>query len=537
LLRPDPAPFPFFHPKLLTVWREGYGLRELRADAVAGLTVAVVALPLSMAIAIACGLPPGRGLTAAIVGGFLVSLLGGSRHQIGGPAGAFIVLVAASVIRHGVEGMLLATFLSGLMLAVLGLLRLGRFIKYIPYPVTLGFTAGIGAIILASQIVPFLGLRLPGPEPAAFLDKLPMLAAALPTVSPAAVAVGLGTIAVISLVRRHAPRLPGMLIAIALASVAAALGLPVETVGSRFGALPAGLPAPSLPDFALVSAVLPDALAFTLLGAIESLLSAVVADSLSGRRHRPDTELIAQGFANVASALFGGMPVTGTIARTATNVRAGAYGSVSGMIHALVLLAFTLVLAPLAAFIPLAALAGVLVAVAVHMLDVRTIVRLVRTVPAEAGVLIVTLAVTLTRDVVEAIALGTALGSGVIIHRLARMTEVIHVGLDEAPVHDAAGTVTLRITGAFFFGSAPVIEQALDRIGSRPRRLVLDLAAVPLIDTSGAQSLVQIAGRARNQGAEVVVEGATPAVARLLADAGLARVSAAAPAAVAVAAP
>jgi SulP family sulfate permease len=519
--RPDPAPLPFLHPKILTVWREGYHLADLRADALAGLTVAVVALPLSMAIAIACGLPPARGLTAAIVGGFLVSLLGGSRHQVGGPAGAFIVLVAASVLRNGVEGMLLATFLSGLMLAALGLFRLGRFIKYIPYPVTVGFTAGIGAIILASQIVPFLGLTLPGPEPGPVLDKLPALAAALSTVTPAAVALGAGTMAVIWLARRAAPRLPGMLIAITLASAVAALGLPVETVGSRFGALPAGLPAPALPDFALIGAVLPDALAFTLLGAIESLLSAVVADSLSGRRHRPDTELVAQGAANVASALFGGMPVTGTIARTATNVRAGAVGPVAGMAHALVLLAFTLTLAPLAAYIPLAALAGVLVWVALHMLDLRTIARLVRTAPAEAGVVLVTLAVTLTRDLVEAIALGTALGSGVIVHRLAGMTQVIRVGLDEAPVHDPEGTVTLRITGAFFFGSAPVIEQALDRIGTRPRRLVLDLEAVPLIDTSGAQSLAQVAARARDHGAEVVLTGATPAVARLLADAGL----------------
>jgi sulfate permease, SulP family len=296
-------------PELAVTLREPYGLAAFRADLVAGLTVAVVALPLSMAIAIASGVSPDRGLATAIIGGFLVSALGGSRFQIGGPAGAFIILVAATVMQHGVEGLVLATFLSGIMLFALGLLRLGVFVKYIPYPVTLGFTAGIGAIILLSQLRPFLGLDLGGAEPGPVLEKIPALVAALPSVSPWAVAIGLGAFAVIRGLRRFAPAVPGMLVAVvAAAGLVAVFDLPVETIGSVFGGIAPGLPAPALPRFDpdLLRAVLPDAIAFTLLGAIESLLSAVVADSMSGRRHRPNAELLAQGVANVATALFGG---------------------------------------------------------------------------------------------------------------------------------------------------------------------------------------------------------------------------------------
>ncbi|HZV57684.1 MAG TPA: SulP family inorganic anion transporter, partial [Sphingobium sp.] len=295
-----------FTPKLVTVLREGYDLAGFKTDVLAGLAVAIVALPLSMAIAIASGVPPERGLYTAIVGGFLVSLLGGSRYQIGGPAGAFIVLVAATVMQHGIEGLLLATFLSGLMLMALGWLRLGTFVKFIPYPVTVGFTAGIGVIIFSSQIKDLLGLTLAGPEPGPFLPKLQALAAALPSVNAAAVAVSLGAIVVIAACRRWRPGWPAFLIAVALCAIAAwALRLPVETIGTRFGGIARALPAPHLPDFspAHVMAVLPAALSFTLLGAIESLLSAVVADSMSGGRHRSNCELVAQGAANIGSAL------------------------------------------------------------------------------------------------------------------------------------------------------------------------------------------------------------------------------------------
>lgn len=356
-----------FAPKLLSVWREGYGLREFRKDAIAGLTVAIVALPLSMAIAIASGAAPEKGLYTAIIGGFLISAFGGSRFQIGGPAGAFIVLVAAIIERHGYDGLLLATMMAGVMMMALGAFRLGTLIKFIPQPVTIGFTAGIAVIIFASQIKDLLGLSLSAREPGALLPKLQALLGAVSTINPAAFGIALGTMAVISLVKRHRPHWPVLLIAVTLASMAAWLfALPVETIGSRFGGVPSSLPAPSLPalDLARLGALLPDALAIALLGSIESLLSAVVADSMTGRRHRSNTELVAQGMANIGAALFGGITATGTIARTATNVRAGAHGPVSGMLHAVYLLGFMLLLAPLMAKIPLAALAGLLAIVA-----------------------------------------------------------------------------------------------------------------------------------------------------------------------------
>ncbi|MAK82057.1 MAG: sodium-independent anion transporter [Phenylobacterium sp.] len=403
-------------PKLATQLREGYGLADLRADAVAGLTVAIVALPLSMAIAIASGVGPERGLYTAIVGGFLVSMLGGSRFQIGGPAGAFIVLVAGTVHLHGIEGLILATFLSGLMLAAGGVLRLGNLIRLIPAPVTVGFTAGIAVIILASQVRDLLGLTLAGGEPAQFGPKVAALAQALPSANPPAVAVAAVVIALILAVRRWRPAWPALLIAVSLASAAAVLfALPVETIGSKFGGIPRTLPMPHLPDLAWtkVLAVLPAAAAFTLLGAIESLLSAVVADGMTGRRHRSNMELVAQGIANSGAALFGGMPVTGTIARTATNVRAGAHGPVSGMLHALYLLAFMLIAAPLAAYIPLAALAGLLAVVAWNMVEKAEIAHLLRENRGGAAVMAVTLALTLAHDLIAGIAAGCVLAMGI----------------------------------------------------------------------------------------------------------------------------
>ena len=345
----------------MTVLREGYRLGHLRRDLVAGVTVAIVALPLSMAIAIACGVGPERGLYAAIVGGMLVSMLGGSRFQVGGPAGAFIVLVAGTVAVPGIEGLLITTLMAGGILVIAGALRLGSYVRYIPYPVTVGFTAGIAAIIFASQLRDIFGLELAGPEPAAFLPKISALAGAWQTVTPQAVLVAAVTILLIEVARRLRPRWPNLLLAVVGASLLVGLlSLPVETIGSRFGGLPRGLPMPQLPllSWARVIELAPLALSFALLGAIESLLSAVVADSMTGRRHRSNCELVAQGVANIASALFGGLVVTGTIARTATNVRSGAHGPVAGILHSLVLLLFLLVAAPLAAYVPLAALAA-----------------------------------------------------------------------------------------------------------------------------------------------------------------------------------
>ena len=529
---PQPRFADLYTPKLVTILREHYGARDLRADAIAGLTVAIVALPLSMAIAIASGVEPARGLYATIVGGFLVSALGGSRFQIGGPAGAYIVLVAATAAAHGIDGLTLATMLSGVLLIGLGLLRLGTFIKYIPYPVTVGFTSGIAVIILASQLKDLLGLTLAAKEPGPGVPKLAALAEALPSANGAAIAVAGGSIAAILVLRRLRPHWPGFLIAVALAALAAALlHLPVETIGSRFGGIPNMLPAPALPDFspAKVAAVLPSALSFALLGAIESLLSAVVADSMTGRRHRSNCELVAQGAANIASALFGGICVTGTIARTATNVRAGAHGPVAGMLHSLFLLGFIAVAAPLAAYIPLAALAGVLAVVAWNMAEKHEFATLLRASRGDAVVLLATFLLVVFRDLTEGILIGFGLGTLLFLHRMAQAVEVERPPVEEdRPDREGArgpydadfasdpSIVVYRISGAFFFGAAGAVAAALDRIGEAPKAYVVDVSGVPFLDSSAAASVAGFARRAARHGASVFVAGAGPGVRRML---------------------
>jgi SulP family sulfate permease len=409
-----------YRPKLATVLGEGYSFERLRSDLLAGLTVAVVALPLSMAIAVASGVSPERGLYTAVVGGFFVSALGGSRYQIGGPAGAFIVLVAATVARYGVEGLFLTVLLSGAFLTLIGLLRLGSLIRHIPHAVTVGFTCGIAVTILASQLRDFGGIVLPGPEPGPLIPKLTALGQALSTLSPAALAIGIGSVGLIFLLRALRPTWPGMLIAVVAASVAALLlHLPVTTIGSRFGELPRGLPTPQLPHFsvALFWRVLPVALSFTLLGGIESLLSAKVADGMSGRKHRSNMELVAQGIANMASMLFGGISVTGTIARTATNIRAGAKTPMSGIFHSAFILFFLLVAMPLARYVPLAALAGVLVVVCWNMAEKREFARLLRNWQ-EASVLLATFVLTLVRDLTAGIIAGCLMAAILALWRL-----------------------------------------------------------------------------------------------------------------------
>ncbi|ACL56548.1 SulP family inorganic anion transporter [Methylobacterium nodulans] len=524
-----------YTPKLVTILRERYGLADLKADVVAGLTVAIVALPLSMAIAIASGVTPDRGLYAAIVGGFTVSALGGSRFQIGGPAGAFIVLVAATVDQHGVDGLLLATILSGIILLGIGFLRLGTFIKYIPYPVTVGFTAGIAVIIFASQIKDLLGLTLPAKEPGPLIPKLEALVLALPTLNGAALAVAALAIGLILVLRRFRPHWPGFLIAVAAASALAwAAGLPVETIGSRFGGIPQNLPAPQLPALspAKVMEVLPAALSFALLGGIESLLSAVVADSMTGRRHRSNCELVAQGAANIASALFGGICVTGTIARTATNVRSGARGPVSGMLHAAFLLVFMLVAAPLASFIPLPALAAVLAVVAWNMAEKHEFATLLRASRGDALVLLATFLLVVFRDLTEGILVGFGLGALLFLHRMAQAVDVERrqplVAEDAADAAAADRTpydarlasdpnvIVYRISGAFFFGAAATVGAALDRLGERPKAYVIDLSEVPLLDSTAAATIEGFARKAGRQGATVTVAGARPPIRRVL---------------------
>jgi SulP family sulfate permease len=402
-----------YRPKLTTILGEGYSWASFRSDAVAALTVAVVALPLSMAIAVASGVAPERGLYAAIIGGILVSALGGSRFQIGGPAGAFIVLVAATVSKFGIDGLLLTVLMSGVMLGLLGALRIGSLIRYIPHAVTVGFTCGIAVTILASQLKDLGGLKLAGAEPGPFFPKLAAIGSALPTINPAAACVGLGCAAFIFALRRWRPNWPGMLIAVIVASVIATLiHLQVATIGSRFGGIPNGLAWPKLPPISwpLLIDALPAALSFTLLGGIESLLSAKVADAMTGRFHRSNMELVAQGIANIASALFGGISVTGTIARTATNIRAGAKSPFSGIMHSLFILAFMLVAAPLARFVPLAALAGVLIVVCWNMAEKAEFLQLTRHWRSGA-VLLTTFILTLLRDLSTGIAAGCILAA------------------------------------------------------------------------------------------------------------------------------
>ena len=524
-----------FTPKLVTVLRERYRLIDLKADLVAGLTVAIVALPLSMAIAIASGVTPDRGLYTAIIGGFVVSALGGSRFQIGGPAGAFIVLVSATVAKYGVDGLLLATLMSGIILLAIGFLRLGTFIKYIPYPVTVGFTSGIAVIIFASQLKDLLGLTLSGREPGPFLPKMAALLQALPSINPAALGVALGSIGLILALRRLRPHWPGFLIAVALAAIAVSLlHLPVETIGTRFGGIPRSLPAPRLPDISLerIEALLPSALSFALLGGIESLLSAVVADSMSGRRHRSNCELVAQGTANIASALFGGICVTGTIARTATNVRAGARGPVAGMLHALILLVFLSVAAPMASAIPLAVLAGVLAVVAWNMAEKHEFAILLRASHGDAVVLLVTFLLVVFRDLTMGILVGFGLGALLFLHRMAHAVEIERPAVlaDDDQADNGKGDMALyqtaqtthgdiivyRISGAFFFGAVGEVAATLDRIGEHPKAYVLDLAGVPVLDSTAATMIAGFARDARRHGATVHIAGARSSVSRLL---------------------
>ena len=465
-----------------------------------------------------------------------MSALGGSRFQIGGPAGAFIVLVAATVAEHGLDGLLLATMMSGVFLLAIGYARLGTYIKFIPYPVTVGFTAGIAVIIFASQLSALFGLTLPSPEPGALVPKLIALFYKADTMNISALFIALLTVGVIVGLKRLRPTWPGMLLAVLVASTAAtALALPVETIGTRFGGIPRTLPAPSLPDLSLdkAIAVLPAAISFTLLGAIEFLLSAVVADGMTGRRHRSNCELVAQGFANIGSALFGGICVTGTIARTATNVRSGAHGPVAGMMHSLFLVVFMLVAAPLASYIPLAALAGVLAVVAYNMLERDAFAALLRSSWGDAAVLLVTFGLVVFRDLTEGIVVGFALGALLFINRMAKDVSLEqHVPIVPEDVADTSDgnrhpyfsenasdpdLVIYRLSGAFFFGAASAVSTVLDRIADQRKSFVLDFSAVPFLDSTAANIIDRAARKAERAKIRFFITGASPSVHRMLA--------------------
>lgn len=532
------ASWHLFVPKLVTVLREGYGLGALKADAIAGLTVAIVALPLAMALAIASGATPEQGLWTAIIAGFLISALGGSRFQIGGPTGAFVVVVFNIIAAHGYDGLILSTLMAGGLLVLFGVARLGTFIKYVPHPVVTGFTAGIAVIIFVSQVKDLLGLAMES-VPADFPEKIAAYAAALPTAHAPTVAVAAGSLALIVGLRRWKPGLPGFLIAVAAGAVAvAALGLPVETIGSRFGALSTALPVPRLPvvTWDRVVDLVPSAFTIAFLAGVESLLSAVVADGMTGRRHRSNCELVAQGVANAASALFGGLPATGAIARTATNVRSGAHGPVAGMLHAVFVLAFLMIAAPLAAYIPLASLAAVLAVVAWNMSEADRFRHLMRAPAGDRLVLLLTFALTVLVDLTVAIEVGVVLAAVLFMHRMANAVEVqTHARIiqrDEddfgqpvrpvpAPADLPPGVEVYQISGPFFFGAAAKLGEVLDHIRRPPRVLILRMREVPFMDASGAHALDDFVRRCELAGTRVILATTQPPVRRVLEAMGL----------------
>ena len=534
--RPEPR-VPAWHlfvPKLVSALREGYGLGDLRRDALAGLTVAIVALPLAMALAIASGTTPDKGLITAVVAGFLISALGGSRVQIGGPTGAFVVVVFDVIQTHGYDGLVLATLMAGALLVVAGLLRLGTWIKYVPEPVIVGFTAGIAVIIFSSQVKELLGLELAA-EPADFLAKWQAFWQVRETLDPATLALSLAALALILALRRWAPRLPGFLVAVVLASLAAlAFALPVETIGTRFGGIPTTIALPPLPEVTLarLEALLPAAFTIAFLAGIESLLSAVIADGMTGRRHRSNCELVAQGVANAASALVGGMPATGALARTATNVRAGGRTPVAGMLHAVFLLAFMLLLAPLMRHVPLASLAAVLVVVAWNMSDLGRFRHLLRGPLGDRLVLLATFALTVAVDITVAIEVGVVLAAILFMHRMSEAVAIAGVPLIEPDRDDLArpagerrpdqrqdlppGVEVFQLRGPLFFGVSTKFADVLGNIARPPKVLVLRMREVPMMDASGAGSLGDLLAQCRRRGTRVILSGLQPQPAAVL---------------------
>ncbi|WP_293553586.1 SulP family inorganic anion transporter [Parvibaculum sp.] len=521
----DTSRWSLFVPKLVTVLGEGYGPRDFRQDFVAGLTVAIVALPLAMALAIASGTTPDKGIATAVVAGFLISALGGSRFQIGGPTGAFVVVVFNVIAKHGYDGLVLSTLMAGLLLIGAGLLRVGTFIKYMPQPVITGFTAGIAVIIASSQIKDFFGLAVEN-VPAEFFPKLEALALALPSLHAGTFGVAAGALAVILLLRRYRPSWPGFLIAVILAAAAVwAFGIPTDTIGSRFVGLEPSFALPAFPavSFARITELFPSAFTIAFLAGVESLLSALVADSMTGRRHRSNCELVAQGVANCASALFGGLPATGAIARTATNIRSGAKSPIAGMLHAVFLLAFMLVAWPLTTYIPLAALAAVLAVVAWNMSEIDRFRNLMKAPFGDRMVLLITFGLTVVVDLTVAIEVGVVLAAVLFMHRMSEAVEVqAHLKLIEEDVGDDApragvdpigehelppGVVASFIKGPFFFGVAMRLGETLDRIGPAPKVFILSLSGVPLVDGSGASAILTLIERCHRNGASVILSG------------------------------
>ena len=522
-----------YEPKLFSVLRHGYGAADFRRDVVAGLTVSIVALPLSMALAIASGTTPDKGLHTAIIAGFLISLLGGSRVQIGGPTAAFVPVVFSVIERFGYGGLILCTLLAGLMLIAAGLLRVGTLMKYIPKPVITGFTAGIAVSIFSSQVKDLLGLSM-DKVPAEFFARWSAYASHLPSATPAAVGLAAASLVIIAAIRRVRPTWPNFLIAVVAGAIAVALlHAPVETIGTRFGGIPASLPSFAFPHIPIERTLelFPSSFTIAFLAGVESLLSAVVADGMIGGRHRSNCELVAQGVANVGSALFGGLPATGALARTATNVRAGARSPVAGIVHALFLLLFMLVLAPLMSYVPLATLAALLVVVAWNMAEIESFRHLMTGPLGDRVVLLLTFVLTVVFDLTVAIEVGIVLASFLFMHR---MSEVValesNVSLIEEDRADTdhpdepdqraqlpPGVEAFQISGPLFFAVANRLDDVLGLFPSPPRVFILRMRLVPLIDASGVTALKQMIERCRRNGTKVILSGLREQPRRILA--------------------
>ncbi len=504
-----------------------YDRRTFVADAIAGITVGLVALPLGMAFAIASGLKPEQGIYCAIVTGFLISALGGSRCQIGGPTGAFVVVIAGIVGRYGVDGLFMCTMMAGVILIVLGITGLGSAVKFIPRPVVVGFTNGIAVLIASTQVRDFLGLQVAA-VPGDFLGRLAVLARNLGTISWAATALAVGTVVLILTTRRWAPRISGTVVALVLGTLLAwGAQIPVETIGTRFGGIPSGLPGFAIPAFRpdLLLVLLSPALTVAMLGAIESLLSAVVADRLSGDRHNPNAELLAQGVANVVSPLFGGLPATGALARTATNIRTGARTPVAGMIHAATLLAVLLFAAPLARHVPMAVLAGILAVVAYTMGEWRQIPELLRLTRPEIVVWLLTFALTVLADLTVAVEVGMVLSVLLFIRNVVQTTTVSRVTEDyvrDGYVHTLQDkeippyVAIYRIHGPFLFGATEKLADIAEHVGALPPIVVLRLRNMTALDATGVLALEDLAQRLHDSGRALILCGARSQPAELI---------------------
>lgn len=504
-----------------------YTRQRLGADLLAGVTVGLVALPLAMAFAISSGVKPEAGIYTAVIAGFMVSAFGGSRCQIAGPTGAFVIIVAGIVAKFGISGLLVCTTMAGVMLLLMGLTGLGSAVRYIPRSVTIGFTNGIAVLIASTQIKDFFGLNV-DPVPSEFISRIEALVRNASTVSLPATLVASATLAIVLLILWKSKKTPGAIIALVITTaVCALMAIPVATIGTKFGGIPTGLPHFSLPEFRtdLILPLLPSAFTVAMLAAIESLLSAVVADNMSGDRHKPDIELVAQGAANLMVPFFGGIPATGAIARTATNIRSGATSPVAGIVHAATLLVILLVAAPIAKFIPLATLSAILMVVAYRMGEWHEIPSILRLSSADRLVWAATFALTVFADLTVAIEVGMVLAALLYIHNVSSTTTVASV--TEADIRDGGAHVladkyipsyvsVIRVHGPFLFGATEKLETASADVTKFGQVVVLKLNYMTAIDGTGIHALESLAKRLRESGRHLVVCGARPQPAELI---------------------